>query len=129
MTFGTLERVGLEAEMGRNPLSHFMWDVGFAGASGDTLSFEQQSQTPLPIPAFLSMVASVPTTLSTGQWYGFGPGSLHSGAAASWMMFLCVVEPWTPSRVSMFLGEEKWGAPHIPPCIEAPLVNFTYVAT
>lgn len=73
MTFGTLERVGLEAKMGRNPPSHFTWGVGYAGASGDTLSFGQQSQTPLPIPAFLSMVASVPTTHSTGCGMGLGP--------------------------------------------------------
>lgn len=49
--------------MGRNCHHlHFTWGVDYARPSGDTWSSGQHSWTPLPVPAFLSIVASVPTT-------------------------------------------------------------------
>lgn len=101
--------------MGRNLPSPFTWGVDCARPNEDTCSSGQHSWTPLPVPAFLSVV---PTTQ---YWSGCGggPGSLHSG-----VMFLCVTEPWTPSRMSMLLGEEKWGAP---PSLRGD--TFTHVAT
>lgn len=63
MTFGTLERVELEAKMGRNlPSLTLHVGCGLCKAQWGHMELWAALWTLLPVPAFLSTVASVPTT-------------------------------------------------------------------
>lgn len=73
------------------------------------------------------MAASVPTTQYWAVVRVWAQRSAQWGCSFLRDLPECS-RPWTPSRVSVFLGEEKWGTPHVPPCVEAPLVTFTCVA-